>query len=103
MVKKIIFFIFIFYLLTLIQASFLVHFSVRGFVLNLVFITVILINLLNLPRWQKLSSVIMGGFFLDVFSLDNAIGFFGFYTLILVACYFLLKIVSEKYVRFSAF
>lgn len=86
----------------MIQTSFLVHFSLGGIVLNLVVVGVILINLFNFPQWQKLASVLIGGFYLDLFSLDSFGGFFGFYTLILLGFYFLLKIVSEKYVRFSA-
>ncbi|MCX6759242.1 MAG: hypothetical protein NT012_01635 [Candidatus Nealsonbacteria bacterium] len=115
MVKKIIFFILIFYVLTLIQTSFLVHFNVSGVIPNLVLITVIFINLLPESQrrvknriyslrlsssWlQKISSAVIGGFYLDIFSLNNMGGFFGFYTLILTGFSFLLKTILERYVR----
>ncbi|MDP2967021.1 MAG: rod shape-determining protein MreD [bacterium] len=99
MVKKIIFFILIFYILTLIQTSFLVHFNILGITPNLVLIAVIFINIFNSSQWQKISSAIIGGFYLDIFSLNNVGGFFGFYTLILLGFSLLLKIILEKYVR----
>jgi rod shape-determining protein MreD len=99
--KKIIILVLIFYFLILMQASFLVHFSILGIVPNLVFIFVIFINILNFAQWQKFYSAIVGGFYLDIFSLSNPFGFFGFYTLTLIACYFFIKIILEKYVRFS--
>lgn len=100
MVKKILFFILIFYILTLIQTSFLVHFNVSGMIPNLVLITVIFINIFNSSQWQKISSAVIGGFYLDIFSLNNIGGFFGFYTLILTGFSFFLKIILERYVRF---
>jgi len=101
MVKKIIFFIFIFYILTLIQTSFLVHFNISGITPNLVLMAVIFINIFNSSQWQKISSAVIGGFFLDIFSLANGLaGFFGFYTLILTGFSFFLKIILERYVRF---
>ena len=100
MIKKIIFFILIFYILTLIQASFLVHFKVLGIIPNFVLITVIFINIFNSSQWQKISSAVIGGFYLDIFSLSNMGGFFGFWTLILLGFSLFLKIILKKYVRF---
>ena len=100
MVKKIIFFILIFYILTLIQTSFLVHFNVSGVIPNLVLIAVIFINLFNVSWQQKVSAAVIGGFYLDIFSLNDVGGFFGFYTLILIGFSFFLKIILERYVRF---
>jgi len=99
MVKKIVFFAAILYILTLLQASFLVHFRVSGFLPNFVFIIVIFINLFSSSARDKMMSAVIGGFYLDVFSLGNPGGFFGFYTLIMLGLFFFLKIISEKYVR----
>lgn len=89
-----------FYFLAIIQSSFLVHFSVWGIVPNFVLIAAILINIFNFPQCHKLILSFFAGFFLDVFSLSSAAGFFGFYTLILVGFYLVIKVISEKYVRF---
>ena len=104
MAKKIILFIFIFYILTLIQGSFLVHFSVFGLVPNLVLIFVILINLFTPPLWSGIGffSSIIGGFFLDIFS-SAYFGFFGFYTLIFLSLFFLLNFILKKYVKIPFF
>ncbi len=99
MIKKTLFFILIFYILTLIQTAFLVHFNVSGITPNFVLITVIFINLFSPSHWQKAFSAVIGGFYLDIFSLNNAGGFFGFYTLILLGLSLFLKIILGKYVR----
>jgi rod shape-determining protein MreD len=100
MTKRIIFFIVILYILTLLQASFLVHFSLSGFLPNFVLIAVILVHLFSSSSKDKIIAALIGGFYLDVFSLNNAGGFFGFYILIMLAIFLFLKIISEKYVRF---
>ena len=100
MLQKIIFFIFIFYILALIQGTFLVHFSVFGVVPNLVLILVVLINLFTAPSWSGagILSAVIGGFFLDVFS-SGYFGFFGFYTLFLLLVSFFLNFILKKYVE----
>ena len=100
MAKKIIFFTVILYILILLQTSFLVHFSLSGFLPNFVLIAVIFVNLFSSSLKDKIISALIGGFYLDVFSLDSAGGFFGFYILIMLAIFLFLKIISEKYVRF---
>jgi len=102
MVRRIAFLIIVFYFLSLIQTSFLAHFSLWGVVPNLVFIIAVFINFFNFPQYQKLFSAFIAGLYLDIFSLSNTFGFFGFYTLLLLGSYFILKIISEKYVRFYA-
>jgi len=99
MIKKIIFFIITFYILILLQTSFLVHFNVLGVVPNFVLIAVIFINLFSSSKQEKVLSALIGGFYLDVFSLDNRGGFFGFYTLIMLGLFLFLKVILEKYVR----
>ncbi len=100
MLKKIIILILGFYFLTLFQSSFLVHFSIRGMVPNLVLIAVIIINLFTFKDfWFIFGSTVIGGFYLDVFSL-NHFGFFGFYTLILIIISLFINFVLRRYVSF---
>jgi hypothetical protein len=99
MVKRIIFFAVILYVLTLFQTSFLVHFGISGFLPNVVLIAVIFVNLFSSSPKDKIISALVGGFYLDVFSLNNAGGFFGFYFLVMLGLFLFLKIISEKYVR----
>ena len=103
MLKKIIFFIFIFYILALLQTSFFVHFYIPRIIFNFLLIAIVLINIFSSSSQDKILSVIIGGLCLDIFSLNNFGGFFGFYTLILLIIYFLFKAFSKKYVRFSVF
>ncbi len=94
--KKLIISIIILYFLTLFQTSFLVHFSLFGMIPNFVLVFVVLWNI-----FEKGDSVIgiynavIGGFFLDIFS-DR---FIGFNILILVLLAFILKLISNRYVR----
>jgi len=99
MVRKIVFFILFFYLLVLIQTGFSVHLKMPGIMTNFVLLAVIFINIFSSSGQNRILSALIGGFFLDVFSLSNA-GFFGFYTLILAGFSLILRIISEKYVRF---
>ena len=130
MLKRILLIIFVFYILILVQTSFLIPFNVSGIIFSLVLLAVVFINIFNFPSFseggrrnfsffaflsearekkkrsffafspqEKISSAIIGGFCLDVFSLNNAGGFFGFYTLVLVGFSLLLKIILERYVR----
>lgn len=96
MVKKILILILFFYILVLLQTSFLVHFNIKGIVPNLVLVSVILINFFEKPKeYLGFLSAIIGGFFLDVFS-EN---FIGFYILILVGLAIFIKFILKKYVR----
>ncbi len=101
MVKKIISLILIFYFLTLFQISFLAHFIILGITPNLVLITVVIINLFRFPQWQKIFAAFIGGIYLDIFSISNPFGFFGFYTFILLIFTFSLRFIFKRYVRFS--
>jgi rod shape-determining protein MreD len=98
MIKKIIFLVFFFYLLALIQTSFLIHFNLSGIVPNFVLITIFFINLFERPE-KKLGivSAFLGGFYLDIFSLSFS-GFFGFYTLISLALSLFIKFILRKHV-----
>ncbi len=46
-----------------------------------------------------MASALIGGFYLDVFSLGKPGGFFGFYIITMLGVFVFLKIISEKYVR----
>ncbi len=104
--KKIIFFIFFFYFLALIQTSFLAHLKILGIVPNLVLIVIILINIFTpYHQWQGIGLSLLGGFYLDVFSLSywgpNYICFFGFYTLISLLIALFIKFIFKRHVQFS--
>jgi rod shape-determining protein MreD len=99
MLKKIIFFIFLFYILILLQTSFLIPFSIAGIIPNLVLVAVILVNLFN--RTSEISGLIValiGGLYLDIFSI-SFFGFFGFYTLISLIISLFLKFILKNYVK----
>lgn len=94
--KKILILILIFYILTLLQTSFLVHFNILGIVPNFVLIGVLFLNFLeNSQKKDGIFAAFAGGFFLDVFS-EN---FIGFYILILVGLAIFIKIILKKYIQ----
>jgi rod shape-determining protein MreD len=95
MIKNIVFFILLFYFFALLQASFLVHFSLWGFFPNLILITVILLNIFNRDIKLGVGAAVVGGFFLDVFSSN----FFGFWILILLTAALFINFVLKRYVR----
>jgi rod shape-determining protein MreD len=67
--KKILVSIIFFYILVLVQTSFIVHFDISGVSLNLILIAVILINFFErAERRRGLMVAAIGGFYLDLFS-----------------------------------
>ncbi len=99
--KKVLILIIFFYILVLLQTSFLVYFPIFGVFPNLILIAVILINLFE--RQQEnlgIFSAFIGGFFLDnFFSGTLGINFIGFYIIILLAVAIFIKFILKKYVR----
>jgi len=95
MVKKILIYFLFFYILALFQTSFLIHFNLfLG--LNLILISVILLNLFeNLQQKSGILAAFIGGFFWDIFS-EN---FIGFYILILLGVSIFIKFILKKYLR----
>lgn len=95
--KRILIFVLFFYLLVLIQTSFLIHFNISSVVPNLILISVILVNFFE-KAWKNTGLLIaaIGGFYLDLFS-NFQLGI-SLFTLIILA--FLikraLKILREK-------
>ncbi|MFH1894782.1 MAG: rod shape-determining protein MreD [Patescibacteria group bacterium] len=85
-----------FYILVLLQTSFLVHFNIFGIIPNFIIIAVVLINFFENPE-KKLGIIagFFGGIFLDIFSGN----FLGFYTLILLAASLFLKYAFRRYIR----
>lgn len=95
---KILILIIFFYFLTLLQTSFLVHFSIFGLVPNFVLLLVILWNFSEKTKnLTGLFAALIGGFYLDVFSNR----FFGFNILILLGIVIFIKLILKRYVRFS--
>lgn len=96
MIKRILIIILFFYILVLIQTSFLAHFMIAGMIPNLILIVLIFLNLFEDPRENTgIISAIIAGFFLDIFSQR----FFGFYILILFILSIFLKFILRKHVR----
>jgi len=100
--KKILILIPFFYILTLFQTSFLIHFNIfleggfGGWTPNLILIAVILITVFERPEKNLgIFLAFIGGFFLDIFS-EN---FIGFHILVLVILALLIKFILRKYVR----
>jgi len=90
---------FLFYILILVQTSFLVHFSIFSGRFRepiLILIAIVFINLFESEtKFLGIFSGIVGGLFLDVFS-EN---FFGFYILIGLGISLFIKFVLKKYVQ----
>jgi rod shape-determining protein MreD len=88
--------IFSFYILVLLQSSFLVPLNILGRIPNFAVLAVILINFLEKPA-QKLGIIsgFFGGFFIDIFSQS----FLGFYTLVLLAVSFFIKYILRSHIR----
>ncbi|MBI2450000.1 MAG: hypothetical protein HYV47_00520 [Candidatus Nealsonbacteria bacterium] len=83
----------LFYFLSLLQISFLPHFSIFGITPNLIFVAVIFLAFF-LPPWSVFSAF-FGGFFLDIFSSY----FFGFNVLILLGISLFIRLVLKRYVQ----
>ena len=94
--KKILILIIFFYILALLQTSFLIHFNFFKITPNLILITVLLLNLLEEPRKNTgIFGAVISGFFWDVFS-DRLIGC---HVLILVGLAILIKVILRNYLR----
>lgn len=95
MTKKILIPILFFYLLSLFEASFLIHFKQLSRI-PLILILTILLNFLEKPeRNSGIFSALVGGFFWDIFSSRPI----GFHVLILVISAIFIKLILKKYVR----
>lgn len=96
MAMKTIILILFFYILVLLQTSFLAHFNIFGIIPNLVLISVIFLNLFTPHyKWEGISAAFFGGFFLDVFSSQPI----GWNVFLLVGLAIFIKVILRKYVR----
>jgi len=101
MIKKTLLLIAVFYILVLLQSSFLVHFNISGTVLNLILILVCLLSFFEKPNeYQGIFGAVIGGFFLDIFS-NSFIGI-SIITLVVISFFIkkslhLLKETSKRY------
>ncbi len=94
--KKTIFFLPFLYILALLQTSFFAHFSFAGFIPNILFIFVILLNMFEkYDLYSGMFSAVGAGFLLDVFTKKP----FGFWILVFVACALVIKMLKRHYVR----
>ncbi|MBU4022762.1 rod shape-determining protein MreD, partial [Patescibacteria group bacterium] len=91
--SKAVFLFFLFYVLTLIQTSFLIHYSWRGTGINLVLL-VFIIFLFNHKKDIKegVLLAVMAGFFLDIFSSY----FFGLFILFFIILFFLISQIRKR-------
>jgi len=93
-IKKIIGISFLFYTLTVIQSSFLVHFIYC--LPSLVLVSVLIINLKEEQKENfGLASGLIGGFFLDIYS-DKCIGY---YVVMFFIMGLFLKLVIKRILR----
>jgi len=100
MLKKILFLIIAFYILTLFQTSFMPFFEMKGLTINLVLVLVILINFFEASEKKiGLWSAFIAGFFLDVWSSMP----FGIEILIFVLVAIFIKFIVKKYVQVPSF
>lgn len=96
MAKSLILLIPLFYIASLLQTSFLVHFNIPGFLPNLVLILVVLINLFQkAENYSGVAGAVLGGFFLDIFSSWPI----GFWILTLFLTSIFIKKIFKDYVR----
>ena len=105
MLKKIFLEILIFYFLTIFQISFLAHFKIPGQFLNLILISVVLINFLTpSTSFEGFEAAFLGGFFLDVFSkspLPLSVVIFLVLVLLIKKVLRTFKIITKKFLFFS--
>ncbi|XOB41870.1 MAG: rod shape-determining protein MreD [Candidatus Nealsonbacteria bacterium] len=94
--KKVLILIIVFYILALLQTSFLIHLSFFNITPNFILIAVLLLNLLEEPRKNNgIFGAVISGFFWDIFS-NRPIGF---HILILVGLAILIKVILRNYLR----
>lgn len=95
-VVKIIISIIIFYFLALFQSSFLVHFNIFSWTPNIILIIVVTLGIIeSSKKYFAIWVALIGGFFLDIFSVR----FFGFNILMLVLICLFFKFIFKYYAR----
>lgn len=95
-IKNIFILLLIFYLLSIFQTSFLVHFDIKGIVPNLIVIAVFVLNILEGPEKETgIFAALVAGFLWDIFSEK----FIGYHILILTLFSISIKVILRNYVR----
>lgn len=94
--KTVLFFIPLFFILSLLQTSFVAHFTIEGLSVPLVVLSVSLVSLFASSSSAGLAGAFVGGILLDVFSQQ----FFGYWTCILVFLSLVITFMMNTYVRF---
>lgn len=96
MIKETIILIITLYFLALLQTSFTVFLNFYGFTLNLILISVILINIFESSEGKiGFISAFIGGFLLDIWSSH----IFGFWIFLCFLTAIFIKLIIKKYVR----
>lgn len=83
-----------FFILAMLQVSFLPHFSLVGWVPNLVLITLVILASVVTPKTGTIAAL-SGGFFLDVYSVLP----FGFWIILSLVVFFAARYFLQYYVR----
>lgn len=95
MIKKLLIFSVVFYLMALLQTGFLVHFNLWGFYPNFLLLAVIFINLFEKADCSfGLIAAFWGGFLSDIFSSSSI----GYHILICLAFSLAIKLIIKRYV-----
>lgn len=91
---KRLFIIFLFFVISMLQVSFLPHFTLAGWVINIV-----LISLVVLASFASLATgvqaAVTSGFFLDIYSSLP----FGFWIILCLSLFFVMHYILQNYVR----
>lgn len=92
--KKGFFLVISFFILAMLQVSFLPHFSLVGWVPNLVLISLVILAFVANPQ-TGIVAALSGGFFLDLYSALP----FGFWIILSLALFFTARHILQHYVR----
>ena len=87
-----------FFILSLLQVSFLPHFPIGGWVINIVLVSLILVAALGSIK-IGFEAALAGGFFLDIYSHLP----FGFWMILSLALFFVIRYIVRNYVRFPQY
>ena len=92
--KKILLFIAVFFMLSLLQISFLPHFSFAGWVPNVVMVSLVILASFAVPS-GGVAAALTGGFVLDLYSSFP----FGSWVILSLVVFFAARYIFKNYVR----
>jgi len=94
--KKFLFFFSTFYILAVLQSSFLIFFSLQAAIINFLIVVALILNLFEKPEAKNgIFIAATGGFFWDIFSSLS----FGIYTLSFAFGALMTKTILKKYLK----